>query len=94
MNNARRTQLSAIARKLADLKAEMESLSGDIGTIRDEEQNAYDNLPESLQQGDKGEAMQDAITSMENAISCAEDGNADDAIDALEEIDGVSSAEG
>lgn len=41
MNKARRMRLIAVQSKLSDLKAEIEQ-------IRDEEQEAYDNLPEGL----------------------------------------------
>lgn len=62
--------------------------------IRDEEQEAYDNMPESFQNGDKGEQSQAAIEALESAIDMIgtpsedKDGAADDlqtAIDYLEE---------
>ena len=48
MNKARRKQLSEIQEKLAELKDMIE-------TVLDEEQEAYDNLPESLQESERGE---------------------------------------
>lgn len=38
-------------------------------TLRDEEQEYYDGMHENFQNGEKGEAAQAAITSMEEAIS-------------------------
>ena len=40
-----------------------------IEAVRDEEESRYDNLPESLQESDKGSRMQDAIDSMDEAMS-------------------------
>jgi hypothetical protein len=41
----------------------------ELEEIRDQEQSAFDNIPESLQEGEKGEAIQNAIDNLENAIS-------------------------
>jgi len=60
MNAQRRARIGAILTKLNDLAEEIES-------IKDEEQDYYDNMPESLQGGEKGEAAQNAITALENA---------------------------
>jgi predicted RNase H-like HicB family nuclease len=47
--------------------------AGSVETIRDDEQEAYDNLPESMQGGDRGDAMQEAIQNLEEAISSIEE---------------------
>ena len=36
---------------------------------KEAEQEAFDNMPESLQQSEKGSAMEDAVASMEDALS-------------------------
>ena len=41
----------------------------DLETVCGEEQDAYDNLPESLQESDRGETMYNAIDNMESAMS-------------------------
>ena len=41
--------------------------------FKDDEEEAYDNLPESLQFGDRGEAMSEAIDNLESAISGIEE---------------------
>lgn len=61
MNKTRRKQLAEIAEQL-------ESLKGSIELLQEEEQDAFDNLPESLQQGEKGEAMEQAIENMGSAV--------------------------
>ena len=52
----------AVQSKLSDLKAEIEQ-------IRDEEQEAYDNLPESIQDSPRGERMEEAIDELYDAAS-------------------------
>ena len=62
MNKTRRKQLEKIA-------AQLEVLEEQITALCDEEQGAFDNLPESLQYGEKGSTMTEAIDEMENIIS-------------------------
>lgn len=66
MNNTRRKLLQSIINKLNDCSLELES-------IKDEEQEAFDNFPEGLQVSERGEAMENAIGEMESAISSIED---------------------
>lgn len=62
MNKQRRKELDTIYRKIEDLMQDLETVCG-------EEQDAYDNLPESLQESDRGETMYNAIDNMESALS-------------------------
>lgn len=66
MNNDRRTRLGEVRDSLDDIITQIEEL-------KDEEQEAYDNLPEGLQQSDRGDKMQTAIETMEEAISAIGD---------------------
>lgn len=62
MNKARRKRLSEIA-------DELESLCYDLEAVASEEREAYDNLPESLQEGDKGCAMGEAADELDDICS-------------------------
>lgn len=73
MNAERRKQIEALAAKAADLANEISMLKADVDTVRDEEQEYYDNMPESFQNGDKGEKAQAAISALEEAVSALED---------------------
>jgi hypothetical protein len=73
MNNVRREAINKIVGHIDDLKFQIEFLV-------EEEQEAYDNMPESLQNGDRGEAAQAAISALEYAVS-----NIEDAVSNLEE---------
>lgn len=66
MNKQRREAISALHSKLDDLKSEIEAVLG-------EEQDAYDNLPDSLRTGEKGDKMYEAIEALESAVSSIED---------------------
>lgn len=84
MNNARRKSLSALARRIQELQGQIESIVSELETLRDEEQDAHDNLPESLQEGEKGQAMQEAIERMEDALSALADIDTDDIASSVE----------
>lgn len=72
MNNTRRKAIQNIMDKLEELMEEIEA-------IKDEEQEAYDNLPESLQNSERGEVMDSAIYNLDDAAE-----NVQLVIDALE----------
>ena len=61
MNNARRKQ---IGRFIDNLNA----AAAGIQTLRDEEEAAYDALPESLQDTGRADAMQEAMENLESAV--------------------------
>jgi prefoldin subunit 5 len=65
MNKDRRTALTKLSARIAEIREELEAL-------RDEEQEYFDNMPESLQGGDKGDVAQTAIGEMESAITSLE----------------------
>lgn len=53
-----------------------------IDTAQEEEQESYDNLPESIQDSERGEAMYTNIDTLQTASD-----NIGDALDTLEEIE-------
>jgi len=66
MNSNRRKALQIIIDKVEELKSELE-------TLMDEEQEYFDNMPESFQYGEKGEKSETAIGEMESAVSSFDD---------------------
>lgn len=62
MNAQRRKEIAAAILTLDEAKNQIEA-------VRDDEQAAFDNLPESLQQGEKGQSMEEAIGNLDDAIS-------------------------
>lgn len=71
MNTERRKELDKAIGFIEEAKAILEQ-------CREAEQDAYDNMPEGLQSGDKGDKAQSAISAMEEAES-----NLESAIDSI-----------
>lgn len=76
MNNKRRKQIYAAIEKTQsaiDLLEEAENILtetlGEIEEIESDEQDAYDNLPESLQMSERGEVMEEAVSNLQDAES-------------------------
>ena len=76
MNRTRREKIDSLIEQLDVLKSDIESLT-------DDEQTAYDNLPETNQTGNRGELMMSAIDNLESAVSSVEE-----AVDYLNEARG------
>lgn len=66
MNNARRKEIEKIT-------ADLEAIKERIEALQEEEQDAFDNLPESIQCGERGEKMQSAIDNLEYAADNIQD---------------------
>lgn len=66
MNKQRRKDLQ----KALELIAEARSI---IETAQEEEQESFDNLPESIQYGEQGERMQENADNLEEIVSYLED---------------------
>ena len=77
MNNSRRKEIEKLKSKLEDVimdaTSEIEDIKGQLDEIKDEEQESFDALPDSLQCSERGEAMENAITNLEEADSLLDD---------------------
>ena len=81
MNKARRKELSKVVSELNIIK-DKDALYDCINTlesIRDDEQDYYDNIPENLQYSQRAEDSEAAIENMEEAL---------DLLNELYEVDG------
>lgn len=74
MNKQRRKELSDLLGQLQDIRERLENL-------RDDEQSAYENMPENLRDSERGEAAQNMIYNLDDAFT-----EIDNACDTLEEI--------
>ena len=75
MNNNRRNEIHRICSKLNNLMEELKSVCED-------EQFAFDNMPENLQGSERGMASEDAIDAMNSAMD-----HLSEAWDCLDEIE-------
>lgn len=87
MNDKRRRALRSVSARLEALdlhefREKLDAAHSDLEDLRDEEDEARDSLPESLQDGEKGEAMQAAIDNVESAME-----EVTNAIDSLEVVE-------
>ena len=74
MNKQRRNRLQKVIDQLEELKQE-------VSSICEEEQEVYDNMPESLQDGERGSQMYENISTLEGQES-----NFDDLIYNIQEV--------
>lgn len=74
MNNIRRKEIRKV-------KETLENLLNDIDMLKLEEEEAYDNMPESLQESDRGGEMLENIEYLDEAYNAV-----DEAIETLGNI--------
>lgn len=65
MNKLRRKSLAEVIAKLEELDSLRQEAMEMLQQVIDEEQEAYDNMPESLQYSERGEQLQEYIDSMQ-----------------------------
>lgn len=75
MNKQRRSVLRNIIDRLNPIKDEIEA-------VMDDEQDAYDNLPDGLRESDRGEQMADNVSELQGVINTLEN----DVIDKIDSI--------
>lgn len=66
MNNQRRKQLDEVIAKIEEATSLLE-------TLRDEEQESFDNMPEGLQQGDRGQATEASASALDEAVNALDE---------------------
>lgn len=72
MNKDRRKAIDLLIVRICELDGLRESLREDIQSVLDEEQEYFDNMPESLQGGDKGTVAEEAIAQLQEAVDFLE----------------------
>lgn len=75
-------------RYMDEVKEKSDDFTSKIESIRDKEQEFYDNLPESQQDGDRGERKMEIVDELESAVDELEtvSSNAEEASDSLDSI--------
>ena len=64
---------NAIRKEIEKITADLEAIKELIEALQEEEQDAFDNLPESIQYGERGDKMQSAIDNLEYAADNIQD---------------------
>ena len=65
MNKQRRERISKLKNQIDLIKTNLNEVSSELSSILDEEQDAFDNMPEGLQSSYRGMCSEDAIDIME-----------------------------
>ena len=74
--------MNATGRKvIAEVLQALEDLKGKVSDLKDEEQAKFDNMPDSLQQGEAGQKMEEVASGLEEVES-----SLDDATSRLEDV--------
>lgn len=84
MNKQQWKALLPVLRTIRDAATKISGLQSDIEAIRDQEQEKLDNMPESLQGGEKGEKM----TAIIEALTTIVDFDTASLTDAIDEVEG------
>lgn len=67
MNKQRREKIGKLKARIQSTQIELKQMSSELSSILNEEQDAFDNMPEGLQSSYRGMCSEDAIDSMEEA---------------------------
>ena len=91
MNRERRSRIRGLIKAFKDLSSTIQNdLYSQVQDLHDLEEEAFDNMPESMQESDRGTAMQDTMDELQSAVDlCSE---ASDTIDSI--VDSLQSAAG
>jgi flagellar biosynthesis chaperone FliJ len=84
MNRERRKQIAAAREKIEVIGNDIQAVIEALQEIRDDEEGARDNLPPSLQDGERAQQMQESIDALEEAIGTLESFDANDIGETLE----------
>jgi seryl-tRNA synthetase len=76
MNDKRRKRVAAAIRVIEAVRDQiinLDSIKEEIEALQSEEQEGFENLPESLQQGEMGQSMEHAAEALGEAVTQLED---------------------
>lgn len=86
MNRIRRKSLKVILGQMEELSTVLETVKEALQDVLNEEQEAYDNLPEGLQEADRGQQMQEYIEALESVVDSLGELDIEDLCRTVEEI--------
>lgn len=66
MNDSRRNRTE-------DVRAAIDNWVGEIEALASEEQEAFDNMPENLQESERGESMEQSADCLQGAVGAAQE---------------------
>lgn len=89
MNKARRKAIADVQEQLRKAQEIIRDAAEQLASIKDDEEEYFDNMPEGIQAGERGEKAQAAIDNLDEALTTLE--GIDEEIDgALESMDSAA----
>lgn len=85
MNRNDRKQIRNVYEALSVSLEDIRDKQAELEEMRDEEESKFDNMPEGLQEGEKGKAMREAIDKLDEIVNMLES-ITDDLDDACNEL--------
>ncbi len=73
MNNERRKEIDRWMERVNSLLSDLSEIRDSIESVRDEEQDYLNNLPENMADGERAEKAQAAIDALDEALSSLDD---------------------
>jgi hypothetical protein len=74
MNKDRRKRLGALEARLTAIVTDLDEIKIDLGDIRDEEQESFDNLAEGLQASENGQNMEQVVEYLTESVDAIANG--------------------
>ena len=89
MNKKDKKEVEALLNERQNMKTRMEEIGATLGELGEAEREKFDNMPEGLQGGDRGQAMEEAAGNLSSAADALESGSLEEALEALGQIEGL-----
>lgn len=86
MNAIRRKAIKTIVGRLLTMDALRQKIMDELQQVMDEEMDAYDNMPESLQESERGEKMLECYDIMESVHDELDNLDLDTLMDGLRDL--------
>lgn len=89
MNKARRKAIADIQEQVRKAQEILQAAAEQLDAIKDEEEEYFYNMPDSIQEGERGEKAQAAIDNLDEALTALE-GMGEELDTALESMDSAA----
>jgi hypothetical protein len=87
MNAQDRKTVAKLLGELNELKSKAEEIGNQLRELADAEQEKFDNMSEGLRQAENGQKIERAAENLSSAADSCEEGNIQETIDSLEQIE-------
>lgn len=86
MNKVRRDSLRVLLSKLDELSPILDEAKEILQGVIDEEQDAFDNMPEGIQASDRGQKLQENVDDMQEVMDALDELDLQDLYSSIEEV--------